>query len=41
MQLQVFSEEDIEKAIVTNVTELTKQRIWNDFSDFRQQAIKP
>lgn len=41
MQLQVFSEEDIEKAIVTNVTELTKQRIWNDFSDFRQQAVKP
>jgi S1-C subfamily serine protease len=41
LQLQVFSEEDIEKAIVTNVTELTKQRIWNDFSDFRQQAIKP
>jgi len=41
MQLQVFSEEDIEKAIVTNVTELTKQRIWNDFGDFRQQAVKP
>jgi S1-C subfamily serine protease len=41
LQLQVFSEEDIEKAIVTNVTELTKQRIWNDFSDFRQQAVKP
>lgn len=41
MQLQVFSEEDIEKAIVTNVTELTKQRIWNDFTDFRQQAVKP
>lgn len=41
MQLQVFSEEDIEKAIVTNITELTKQRIWNDFSDFRQQAVKP
>lgn len=41
MQLHVFSEEDIEKAIVTNVTELTKQRIWNDFSEFRQQAVKP
>jgi S1-C subfamily serine protease len=41
MQLQVFSEEDIEKPIITNITELTKQRIWNDFSDFRQQAIKP
>jgi S1-C subfamily serine protease len=41
MQLQVFSEEDIEKAIVTNVMELTKQRIWNDFTDFRQQAVKP
>jgi hypothetical protein len=41
MQLQVFSEEDIEKPIITNITELTKQRIWNDFTDFRQQAVKP
>jgi S1-C subfamily serine protease len=41
MQLHVFSEEDIEKPIITNVTELTKQRIWNDFGDFRQQAVKP
>ena len=41
LQLQVFSEEDIEKAIITNVTEQTKQKIWSDFTEYRQQAAKP
>lgn len=40
LQLQIFSEEDIEKAIVTNVSEATRQKIWNDFTEYRQQAAK-
>jgi S1-C subfamily serine protease len=39
-QLQVFSEEDIEKPIVTTVTPVTSGKIWSDFSEFRQQAVK-
>lgn len=35
MQLHVFSEEDIEKPIVTFVSEETKARIWSDFADYR------
>lgn len=42
MQLEIFSEEDVEKAIVTNITEATKQKIWSDFTEFRQQqTAKP
>jgi S1-C subfamily serine protease len=37
MELHVFSEEDIEKPIVTQVTEAIKNRVWLDFSDFRTQ----
>lgn len=38
MQLQVFSEEDIEKPITTSVTEEVKKRVWADFQEFRSQA---
>lgn len=38
MQVQVFSEEDIETPIVTDVSEATKNRIWTDFKDFRIQT---
>jgi Trypsin-like serine proteases, typically periplasmic, contain C-terminal PDZ domain len=42
MKLQVFSEEDIEEPITTIVNDLTKNRVWSDFQDFRTQgAIKP
>ncbi|MDQ6786536.1 MAG: serine protease [Acidobacteriota bacterium] len=45
LQLQVFSEENIETPIVTNVAPATKERIWNDFAEYRNsqqpQAIKP
>jgi len=41
MQLHVFSEEDIEKPIVTYVSEETKARIWTDFADYRKQTAKP
>lgn len=35
MQVQVFSEEDIETPITSDVSEATKNRIWADFQDFR------
>lgn len=35
MQVQVFSEEDIENPITSDVTEATKNRIWSDFKDFK------
>ena len=35
MQVQVFSEEDPETPITSNVSEATKSRIWSDFQDFR------
>jgi hypothetical protein len=38
MQLQIFSEENIEVPIVTNVSEVTKQRIWNDFAEYRSKT---
>lgn len=38
MQVQVFSEEDIETPIVSDVSEATKSRIWSDFKDFRVQT---
>ncbi len=38
MQVQVFSEEDIETPIVSDVSEATKNRIWTDFKDFRVQT---
>jgi hypothetical protein len=37
MEVHVFSEEDIEKPIVSTVTDAIKNRIWTDFSDFRLQ----
>jgi S1-C subfamily serine protease len=40
MQVQVFSEEDIETPITSDVTEVTKNRIWTDFSDFRVKVAK-
>ena len=38
MQVQVFSEEDIETPIASDVSEATKTRIWADFQDFRLKA---
>jgi hypothetical protein len=38
MVVHVFSEEDIETPIVSTVTDAIKNRIWNDFADFRSQA---
>lgn len=38
MQLQVFSEEDIETPITSDVTDAVKNRIWSDFTDFRRGA---
>lgn len=40
LQLHVFSEENIETPIITNVTPLTKDRLWSDFAEYRQQAEK-
>ena len=37
MVVHVFSEEDIETPIVSTVTDAIKNRIWNDFADFRSQ----
>lgn len=43
MQLQVFSEEDIETPITTTVNAAVKNRVWTDFNDFRRQsaALRP
>lgn len=38
MQVQVFSEEDIETPITSDVAETTKNRIWSDFRDFRNNT---
>ena len=38
MEVQVFSEEDIETPIITTVDSVRKNRVWNDFDDFRKQA---
>ena len=38
MVVHVFSEEDIETPIVSTVTDAIKNRIWNDFADFRSQS---
>lgn len=38
MVVHVFSEEDIETPIVSKVTDAIKNRIWNDFVDFRARA---
>lgn len=35
MQVQVFSEEDLENPITADVAETTKSRIWSDFRDYR------
>ena len=40
MQVQVFSEEDIETPITSDVSEATKNRVWLDFQDFRTQMAK-
>ena len=39
MQVQVFSEEDIETPVTSDVPEATKNRIWADFKDFRSNQI--
>ncbi len=39
MQVQVFSEEDIETPVTSDVPEATKNRIWADFKDFRTSQI--
>lgn len=36
MQVQVFSEEDIETPIVSDVSDATRGRVWADFADFRK-----
>jgi S1-C subfamily serine protease len=43
LQVHVFSEEDIETPIISDVPEVTKNRIWADFRDFREQttAVRP
>ena len=41
MQVHVFSEEDIETPIVSEVPETTKNRVWTDFRDFREQNTLP
>lgn len=38
MQLQVFSEEDIETPITSDVTDAIKNRIWSDFQDYRTKV---
>lgn len=38
LKLQVFSEEDIEEPITTIVNNVTKNRVWSDFQNFRTQA---
>jgi hypothetical protein len=38
--LHVFSEEDIETPIVTNVTPAIKNRVWSDFADYRTQVAR-
>ncbi|MGD9564049.1 MAG: S1C family serine protease [Pyrinomonadaceae bacterium] len=40
MQVHVFSEEDIETPIVSDVSQATKNRVWADFKDFRAQLAK-
>lgn len=42
MEVQLFSEEDIETPITTSVDNVRKNRVWNDFEDFRRQvAARP
>ncbi|HEX6280537.1 MAG TPA: serine protease, partial [Pyrinomonadaceae bacterium] len=38
MLVHVFSEEDIETPIISTVTDEIKNRIWNDFADFRTRS---
>ena len=40
MQVHIFSEEDIETPIVADVPEVTKNRIWADFKDFRERGSR-
>jgi S1-C subfamily serine protease len=40
MEVQIFSEEDIEKPIIARVRDETKARIWADFVDYRQQTTQ-
>jgi hypothetical protein len=38
MQVQVFSEENIEDPVsTTTVNDTIRNRVWNDFNDFRRQ----
>jgi len=38
LKLQIFSEEDLEEPITTVVNDVTKNRVWSDFQDFRTQT---
>ncbi|MFN6962377.1 MAG: S1C family serine protease [Pyrinomonadaceae bacterium] len=39
LEVQVFSEEDIETPIVAPVDAVRRSRVWQDFEDFRRQTI--
>ena len=38
MQVQVFSEEDLEKPIISQVSDATRNRVWLDFQDYRARS---
>ena len=38
LQTQIFSEEDIETPIVSDVADATRNRIWSDFQEFRTKV---
>ena len=40
LKVQVFSEENLETPITTVVDPVRKNRVWNDFEDFRRQMSK-
>jgi S1-C subfamily serine protease len=40
MELHVFSEEDLETPIISQVTDTIKNRIWTDFQDYRTKVAK-
>jgi S1-C subfamily serine protease len=40
LQVQVFSEENLETPITTTVDAVRKNRVWNDFEDYRRQMMK-
>ena len=40
MELHVFSEEDLETPIISQVTDTIKNRIWTDFQDYRTKVAR-